>query len=326
MDIRSIKNEAATLLEDRQLPPRKIFFIHTVIAIGLSLLLALISDVLDHSISTGGGLSAMPTQAALATAQAVLQLISTVAMPFWSAGLIYAALCYAKRSSVGISDLMQGFRRFAPILTSGMMMGLQYLARGFVSVYLSAILVMLTPFSAPAIQLTQMLAENPQLDPLTVSVEGIGGFYAATVVIFLLVFGLLALPIWYRYRMVNYIIMDSDKTGGLKAMLQSRLMMQRRSWKLFRLDLSFWWFYVLELAVTALSMGSLLAALMGLPMPFSEDAFYWICQLAAAAGHLALYTLAGPRLQVTYALCYQQFLQQPEPPKPQPPKEHPWQY
>lgn len=326
MGILSLKQEASSILCCGQKPPRTIFFLHAAIAIGLSLVLALISEVLDRSISTGGGLSGMSTQAALSTAQVVLQLISTVAMPFWSAGLIHAALRYAKGNPVGVSDLMQGFRRFAPILTSGVMMGLQYLGRGFVSVYVSSVLVMLTPFSAPAVQLAQMITENPQLDPMTVHVDGIGGFYAASLVIFLLVFGLLALPIWYRYRMVSFIIMDNEKIGGLKAMLQSRMMMHRRGWKLFRLDLSFWWFYALELAVTALSMGSLLAPLLGLSFPFSDDAAYWLCQLAAAAGHVALYALAGPKVKVTYALCYQQFLQQPEPPKPRPPKDHPWTY
>lgn len=326
MDIYSLKKDVVSILCHAQQPPRKIFLIHTAIAVGLSAVLALISYILDHSFSSGGGLSGMNTQAALSTAQVVLQLISTVATPFWSAGLIWAALKYAKQSPVEFSDLTQGFRRFVPLLTSGLMMGLQYLGRGFVSVYVSSILVMFTPFSVPAYQLAQMLEQDPQLNPLTANVAGIGGFYAATVVIFLLVFGLLALPIWYRYRMVNYIILDDEKCGGLKAMLQSRLMMRRRSWKLFRLDLSFWWFYALELALTALSMSSLLVQTLSLSLPFSQDVAYWLCQLAAIAGHLALYTLAGPKLKVTYALCYQQFLQQPEPPKPQPKKEHPWTY
>ena len=326
MDIRGLKNEAGDLLRHAQQPPRKIFLIHTAIAVGVSVVLALLSEILEHSVSSGGGLSGMSTQAALSTAQVVLQLISTVAMPFWSAGLIFAAMRYVRRDPVGVGDLAQGFRRFGPLLTSGLMMGLQYLARGFVSAYLSSMLVMVTPFAAPAYQLAAMLEENPQLDIMTANVEGIMGFYAATAIIFVLVFGLLTLPVYYRYRMVNYIIMDDEKAGGLRAMLQSRLMMQRRRWKLFRLDLSFWWFYALELLLSVVSMGSLLAELLNVSLPVSQDAAYWIFQLAAAAGHLALYSFAGPKLEVTYALCYREFLQPVEPPKPQPPKEHPWTY
>lgn len=326
MNIRDLKNEANDILRQAQQPPRKIFLIHTAIAVGASVLLALVSYILDQSISSGGGLSGMSTQAALSTAQVVLQLVSTVAMPFWSAGLIFAAMGYIRRDFVSAMDLPEGFRRFKPILTSGLMMGLQYLARGFISVYLSSMLVMATPFAAPAYRLATMLEQNPELDLTAVNVEGMLGFYAATVIIFALVFGVLALPVYYRYRMVNYIIMDEGKAGGLRAMLQSRMMMQRRRWKLFRLDLSFWWFYGLELLLSAISLGSLLTELMGVSLPISQDAAYWIFQLAAVAGHLVLYTLAGPKIEVTYALCYREFLQPPEPPMPQPPKEHPWTY
>lgn len=326
MDIRSIKQEANARLQQANRPPRSVFFIHTAIGTGVSLLLALISYILEHSVSSGGGLSGMSTQVALSTAQSVLQLISTLAVPFWSAGLIYAAMGYSRGLQVRNTDLAEGFRRFKPVLSSSLMMALQYIGRGIVSVYLTSALVMATPFATPVYKLILLQEENPQLDLLNANVEGITGFYVATMVIFALVFGVLALPVFYRYRMVNYIIMDEEQTGGLRAMLLSRVMMRRRRWKLFRLDLSFWWFHGLKLLIVALSMGSLLLELLNVTLPVSQDGLFWICQIAAVAGNLALNSYFGPLVETGYALCYQQFRQQPEPEPFRQPKPHPWNY
>lgn len=326
MDIRSIKMEANARLRQANQSPRKIFFIHTAIWAGVSLVLALVSYILDNTVSSGGGLRGMDTQVALSTAQTVLQLISTVALPFWSAGLIYVALDYSRSQQVRTSDLAEGFRRFKPVLSSSLMMGLQYVARGIVSVYLTSMLVMVTPFAAPAYKLMQLQEENPQLDLFSANVEGIAGFYVATIVIFALVFGALALPVFYRYRMVNYIIMDEQQIGGLRALLLSRVMMHRRRWKLLQLDLSFWWYYGLKLLLILLSVTHLLLKLINISADISADTVYWISQIVAVAGSLALNTYCKPVVETGYALCYQQFRQQPEPEPVRQPKSHPWTY
>jgi uncharacterized membrane protein len=327
MDIRALKNEASDVLRDAAYLPRRLVLIHTGIALGLSFVLALISYLLDTGISANGGLSGLGTQAALDTAQVVLQLASIAVMPFWQAGLLFVMLGYVRNRPMEPRNLTEGFRRFTPILTSSLMMGLQYVTRGIVSMYLSSMLITMTPFAAPVYELSAMLAKDPSLDISTVTVDGIGGFYAALVVIFLLVFAALVLPVFYRYRMVSYIIMDDQKVGGMKAMFLSRAMMHHRRRKLFKLDLSFWWFYGLELLLSVISLGSVLLPLAGINLPFSEEAAYWIFQLLCMAGQLGLYYWARPKLEVTYALCYEEFRQNPEPPTPpKRPQVHPWEY
>ena len=326
MNIRWIKQEAEEIVNRGKEQPRKILVRHTLISLGLSILLALMSELLARFVSGGGGLNGMGTRAVVDTALVVLQLAGTVAMPFWTAGLLYAMLRYVNGDQVRTGDLAEGFRRFGLVLSSGLMMGVQYVVRGFVSVYISSVLVMMTPFAAPAYELSLMLEENPSLDLMTANVEGLYGFYGATVVIFLLVFAVLALPIYYRYRMVNYIIMDEPRVGGMKALLQSRLMMYRRRLMLFRLDLSFWWFYLLELVLSILSLGSLIARFVGVELPIPAELADWGLQLIAAAGHLLLYSWIGPKMELTYALCYRQFLQPLERSVPQTPKNHPWTY
>lgn len=325
MDFRALKYEAEQTLQRDIAAPRRMVLIHTGLSLALSLVLAVISYFLDHGVSADGGLSGLGTQAALTTAQVVLQLASFAVMPFWQAGLIFVMLGYVRGRAVEPWDLAEGFRRFVPILTSSLLMGLQYAARAVASAYISSVLITFTPFAAPLYQISDMLAQNPNLDIMAVNVPGMGGFYAALAVIYVLVFAVLVLPVFYRYRMVNYIIMDDQKVGGLKAMLISRIMMYRRRKKLFRLDLSFWWFYGLELLLTAVSFGSLLLPLVGMTLPVSDDAAYWIFQLICMAGQLVLYYVAKPKLEASYALCYEEFRQSAEPPAPpRPPQVHPW--
>ena len=157
MDIRALKYEAGQSLRQAAYSPRRLVLIHTGVALGVSVLLALISYFLDSGVSSGGGLSGMDAQAALETAQVVLQLISLVVLPFWQAGMIFAALRMARRQPSAPRDLAEGLRRFMPLLSSGLMMGLQYVGRGFVAMYLSSMLVMMTPFSAPYYQFAAML-------------------------------------------------------------------------------------------------------------------------------------------------------------------------
>lgn len=325
MDIRALKYEADQSLQQAAYSPRRLVLIHTAVALGVSVLLALISFLLDSGVSSGGGLSGMDAQAALETAQVVLQLISLVALPFWQAGLIFTAVRMARRQSVAPRDLAEGFRRFKPLLSSGLMMGLQYAARGFVSVYLSSMLVMMTPFASPYYQLAAMLEKNPELDITTLNLDGMMVFAVAYLAIFVLVYAVMTLPVFYRYRMVHYVIMDRAEIGGVKAMFLSQMMMRGRRMKLFKLDLSFWWFYALELLLSLVSLGGLLLPLLGIGLPVSDDALYWIFQLLAVAGQFGLYYLARPKLEVTYAQCYEAFLQ-PEEPKPQIPQSHPWTY
>ena len=296
MDIRTLKAEASRTLLGAAYSPRLLVLIHTGVALGVGLVLALIGDILDHGVSAAGGLSGMSTQAALTTAQVVLQLIGVATMPFWQAGIVSAALKVSRRQQVSPRDLTEGFRRFKPMLSSGIMVGLQYLSMGFVSSYLSSALIVFVPFAAAV--------------------------YPA---VFLLAYAVLAVPVFYRSRMVRYLIMDNPDLGGIRAVLMSGKMMRGRWLRLFKLDLSFWWFYGLELLLGVVSAGNLLLPMLGVALPVSDGVAYWGFQLLAGAGELGLYYLARPKLEVTYALCYEAFLQ-PEDPKPQKPAVHPWTY
>lgn len=329
MDIRNLKHSAAGSLSDTGYSPGRLVLIHTGAVLTLSLVLTAINQILDSTFGSVGGISGMETQAMLSTVQWVLQLVTMVVTPFWSAGLIFAALGYAGKRSVTPSSLLEGFRRWKPILSSGLMIGLRYTVLAFISMFLSSQLFMFTPFATPVYEAALQVTQNPELDIYALLGDSMTWLSVTYTALFLIVYALLALPVFYNYRMVNYLILDNPDMGGLQATILSRMMMRGKRLKLVKLDLSFWWYYALEMLCAALAFVPLLFSALDVSLPMSESVAFWLFQILSVLLQLALQHWAKPRLSVTYALCYNDFLpgNDPEPaPKPKPPRNLPWNY
>jgi uncharacterized membrane protein len=131
----------------------------------------------------------------------------------------------------------------------------------------------------------------------------------------LAIFGILFLaigaPMFYRYRMGQYLLMDDPQMGALSALRTSRRITRGNRVALFRLDLSFWWFYLLDGMITALWFGGTLLSLLGISLPMSEEVsqlvfygLYMVCQLGLYLGY-------RNQVEVTYANAYSA-LRQPQ--------------
>ena len=144
-------------------------------------------------------------------------------------------------------------------------------------------------------------------------------------------FAALALPLHYRYRMTNYVLLEDPEMGGLRALLMSRLMTFRKRMRLFRLDLQFWWYYALELVIAVLCYGDVILNTVGVALPMSQDGASWTFLLLSVAAQLGLHWAAKPMLEVAFAQCYGTLmfeLDNPAEPETAPPvgKTHPWEY
>ena len=102
-------------LSQAQKPGRAIL-LHTVVVLLFSLLVTAIDYYLDQQISNTGGLRGMESRAILQTIQLVLQILQMILLPFWQVGYTYYVLQVAHGRSAGGADLLQGFRRFGPVL------------------------------------------------------------------------------------------------------------------------------------------------------------------------------------------------------------------
>lgn len=305
MDHRDWKAQAANDLRQPNYSPRKIVWIHTgavaVLSIVLSLTGLLLGIVADHA---GGGLSGMGTQTLLATIQTALPLLVLLVQPFWNVGMQKAAMHYGENRSVSPRDLLGGFYRWKPIVTSGLMIMILYMGRGILASLLSDQIIVLTPFARTVMEAGEAAMENPELDIVALMGDSLIPFAVTYALVFAGVFLVLAMPVYYRYRFVNYILLEQPGMGGMQAMFFSRAMTQGRRKLLFKLDLSFWWFYLAELLIAVLSYGDVILELAGVTLPMSAMVSSWLFLLLSLGGQLALHCFAKPLVEVAWAKAF----------------------
>lgn len=325
MDIRnrrSLKTAARSALSQAAYDPRKLALIHTGAALALSLILTIINFILTRQIDTTGGLAGMGTRSVLSTVQAMLTLGSAAAMPFWEIGFLTAAIAMARKSAFGPDTLLSGFRRFWPVLRLQLLRVALYVILGIVCVQLSSFIFIMTPLSDPLMKATEpLLAEGFVLDEAML--ESLAPHITPAYVVFILVFCAVAIPLLYRFRMAEFVMMDKQ-VGALRALGGSHQMMRCNRLSLFKLDLSFWWFYALQLVSAALCYGDVILAALGIPLPVSADVAFFGFLILHIICQLGLAWWAQSYVQTTYACAYEALRPEAEDPEPAVMKNLPW--
>ena len=330
MDIRdlgALRRKAGERLSRASYDPRKLVLLHTAVSLGVSLLIVLLDLYLSRQIDGTGGLAGVQTRTILETIRSVLQFGGSIALPFWEAGMIFAAICLARGQAVGPDGLLSGFRRVGPLLRLMLAQGVLYLAVAVVCANVGSFLFMLTPQSQPLLEMmTPMLEDaNYQMAMDVATAEAMLAQMVPMLVIFGVLFFVITIPLMLRLRLSEYLIMDGD-SGAIHAMITSWKLMRGKVWAMLKLDLSFWWFYGLLIVFGVVGYADLLLPVVGVELPFSTDGAYVAFFVVQILLQLGLYWWAGSRLYTTYALAYDALLE-PEPePVPPVPTKVPWDY
>lgn len=322
-----IKN-AREKLEDRDV--RRMAAIHTGVAVAVALVSTVLQYVLAEGVGNTSGLSGIGTRSLLETIQTVLQYANTLLMPFWRLGFLYVALQWARGSYARKEDLLTGFHRFGAYLGLMLNRGLLVFAVTFLTMNVSSIFFMLTPAAAKITELgaatkgdvnavTQYLETMTLADTMALMESMI-----PMLVIWLILCAVLLIPLLYRFRMAEYVILDNRSARGLSSMILSAMMLRRRCWQLFRLDLKFWWYYGLKVLCMALCYADMLLEMMGIPAS-GEMAYLgsYVLYLVAIFGVEVAFR---PQVDTAYALAYDTLKEMVPVQKkePEPPKHMPW--
>jgi len=147
-------------------------------------------------------------------------------------------------------------------------------------------------------------------------------------IIFGVLFGALAVLLFYRFRMADFVMMDRPNTSGLQALLFSGRMTRHHRMELFRLDLSFWWFYLLTALSMVASYADVILQYIAVELPVSPTVAWFGAYILGMLVQLLVYWKYYSYVKTTLAVAYEGLLQQmPEFPMPQPqpaPKKLPW--
>ena len=321
-DKRGLKAASAEALSNACYNPQKLALIHAGAALGLSLIITIVNFILTRQIDATGGLAGMTTRSVLSTAQTLLMIGSAVVLPFWEVGFLTASIAFARKNPVGPDTLLSGFRRFWPVFRLQLLRLVLYIVLLIVCVQLATILFILTPLSDGLMNATEAMFN----EGVTINEELIASLapqIAPVYVVFALVFCVVAIPVLYRFRMAEFVMMDKQ-VGAFRAMGMSHVMMRYNRLSLFKLDLSFWWYYGLQLAITAVGYGDTILAALGINLPISQDVAFFGFFLVHLAGQLLLAVKAQSYVQTTYATAYESLLPEAEDPEPKVIKSSPW--
>lgn len=308
-DIRQIKQTAAQRVAQCS-NARRIILIHGGIPVALSLVLTFLSYLLSQKIADTGGLGGLGMRSVLETLQSMLQIISSVFSVFWAFGYSRVLLHWARGENACDRDLLAGFRRWGAVLRSTLLQAGIYLALVFLAIQISSIIFAATPMAEAMTQLAQKMMQDTNYMPTDAELlDAVAGYLP-----FLLVcLALTVLPVAYRLRMMDLALMDAPEKGAFFAMRMSLFATRRNCLKLVKLDLSFWWYYLLELLTGVVYYGDVILELCGVEVGISSGALLFIACVIGLGLQLGLYVWRRNQVMTTYAMVYEQLKYVPEP-------------
>ncbi len=306
-DRRALRAEAARTLAE--IPnQRRLVLLYTGVTALFSLLASLATYLLDRGIAGTGGLSGIGLRSTLDTARQLLSMVISVAMPMWSLGYTHTVLRMSRRQTVRDASLLEGFRRFGPGLRLMLLESLLMSGIFTFCIYLSFFVLGMTPLAEPAYAILEPVLTQVMEDPTRMpDAATTAALMEALMPIFLcgvVLAAVVIIPLSYRLRFSQMRLMDDPRCGARQAMGASMTATRRHCVALFQLDLSFWWYWLLEGLITAIAFGGILLPLVGVSLPVTPEAATLICSLVSTVLQVALYAAFRNRIFVTYALAY----------------------
>ena len=289
---------------------RRILLIYCGLLLASYLVTTGLNVGLDSMMSRSGGLGNLGTRSMLSTLQALLPLANTLVMLVLDLGLLAAMLRISRGQFTSPQTLRTGLARFFPMLRLILLQIPIYLALGVLAMY--AALFFVTPLSNAAMELltpivTAGASSQQMMDSLLADEAALMSFFRAIApmygIVLVLLLGLM-IPVSYRLGMAKLVILDDPRAGAFRAVSESLKMTRRNCMAFFKLDLSFWGYYLLTLLVSVLSMAESF-------LPLSE-AMGWLLYGAALLLQTLVYYFLRPRLEVSRCLIYNAIRPKPQ--------------
>ncbi len=323
---RELKARARQALEPQAAAVRRTVLLYSGVVLGLSLGSSGLNFLLDSQIGTTGGIGGVGLRSVLQTIQTVLTNATSFCTTFWAAGFLYAMLMTLRGRTPRAGDMLEGFRRFGRILLNVFFTALVVILIGIVAMNVTALILSFTgweqDFLAEAEPLLAGINGSMVVDEaaLEASIEAALMPLLMRMLPMLAVFALLFLAgciyMGYSFRMATYLMMERQ-IGGIRANFLSASLMRGYKWKMFKLDLSFWWYYLLSMALGGLAMLDVVLVLLGVELPFGEVVWYFGTMLLSYGLVLWLDLKFAPLVNCTYLAAFEAIAHPPQPETPE---------
>ena len=280
----------------------KIIKLYTGLTLGLALLVSLVVYALDLSIAQTSGLGDMGKRTFLSTLQTLLPMGQSLFLLCLDLGFVAAMLRVGRGQFVSPQTLRLGFDRFWVLVRSTLLQAGVYVLVCVPVAYLALAIAMLTPLGDSMVEamIPLMRQATVTTEDATLMMEAMGPCIAVCCCAIAIAMWLLS----YRYRMVNYILIDKPDTGALAAMRESRRMMKGNHGKLLRLDLRLWWYYAALALCTAVGYLDQILPGLGISLPLSSEASYYVASILSMLLLSLTYLSLRGRVEVAYSFAY----------------------
>ena len=312
--VQAIKAETDRALR-RANDPRKVILAYAGITVLLSALLTLANALLSDRIAGTGGLANFGIRSILSTAQSVLPMIQSIALLCLEFGYLHATLRISRGQYADHTDLKVGFHRFGAIIRLTMWQYFLIFSVTMMLFYLSMQIFILTPWADPLLDLLTPLVTEAGANAAALMDEAMMDQALQMMVPMLVIYGIVCcvvlIPILYGFRMANYVLLDDPNGRAFAALRTSKQMMRRNKFRLFKLDLSFWWYYGLVALATAISYGDAILPMLGIQLPFNETIGFYLFYFLYLAMLFAIYYFLRNPMAVAYAKAYDSLREKP---------------
>ena len=259
---------------------KPIVLLYAALALGASAVVTMTSYILNLQIDNFGGLSNMGTKTILSTLDTMLPIVQNLFAMCLEVGFLAAMLRIARGQYVSTRTIKLGFDRFWVLLRCNLIITMMITAVVFTSVYFGVTVYLMTPFADAVMEiLAPVVSDATVLSSQVVLTEAmqeqVNQVLTPAFVFCGLLGCLLGIPLFYNYRMVNYVIIDKPALGAMAALRESKQMMRGNRIALFKLDISFWWYYLAMLLATTVAYGDMILAMLGVSLPGPEMLWYF---------------------------------------------------
>lgn len=294
MKIFELKRASLTRLRRYGKRPYKLAFYSVAIALAVQLLVS----AMGYWVTTyqgGEGLDGMGSVTMIQTVHELLSIVVSVLSPLWTLGFTAAIMAFMDWQDPQDTVLLKGLRHWWDFLKlyflEGIFMFLVVLAVILPVTYLYA----LTPWAKDLANIP-----DPEIVGEVKFVAAAADEASPLIIIYVLALIAVLVPISYRLRFTNYLILNGW-IGVFSAMVTSFQMTKGYVWSMIKLDLSFWWYY---LVTGLLALVYAAVVMLGLDLGFSFHTVFWLCCVLFALGVLALDVFAKPRIVAANVLLW----------------------
>ena len=287
---------------------KKIVLIYAGIISVLAALVTVVNFTLNLQIAQTGGLSNMGLRTVLSTNQSVLPMVQSMVVKCLDIGYVAAMLRISRQQYASEQTLKLGFDRFWVMLRYTLIQGGIFMLAGFAAFWVSMQVYLITPFSNSLLSMVTPEMADPNVIMQMLQDPVFSVQVTSAMLPLLLMFGVLyaalCIPISYSLRMSRYVIIDKPGQGAMFAIRESRKMMKGSCIRLFKLDVSLWWWFAISFGATLLAYGDSLLPMLGISLPFSPDVAYLLFYfLYLIVQFIACYFLRN-HVEVVYAQVY----------------------